>query len=126
MRYEVIIKSDFSAAHRVQLHKAGKESLHGHNWLVEANITSPTLDENGMVIDFIHAREHLKAVLAELDHRNLNESPILSGDNPTAERIARFIYENLEKYITAHGAELRSITVWETRNCAAIYKNPVG
>lgn len=121
MSYEIIIKSDFSAAHKVRLHKGEEESLHGHNWFVEARIGGKKLNNDGMVLDFITARDLLKNVLAELDHHNLNELDVLKGENPTAERIARHIFENFEKIIKTRSAKLLSITVWETPSCAAIY-----
>lgn len=121
MSYEIIIKSEFSAAHKVRLHKGAQESLHGHNWFVEARIGGKKLNNDGIMLDFITARDLLKNVLAELDHHNLNEAEVLNGENPTAERIARYIFENFEKVIKAHSVKLISITVWETPSCAAIY-----
>lgn len=123
MNCDIIIKSEFSAAHKVRFRKGEEESLHGHNWLVEARISGKKLDENGMVFDFISAREMLKTVLLDLDHHNLNESTVLNGENPTAECIARFIFEKFEKILPSKAVKLASITVWETPSCAAIYSN---
>jgi len=121
MSYEIIIKSEFSAAHKVRFHKGEEESLHGHNWMVEARISGKKLNVNGMVLDFMPTRELLKNTLAELDHRNLNELPVLGSENPTTERIARFIFEKIEKVIASKTTKLVSITLWETHSCAVIY-----
>ncbi len=122
MMYEICMRSGFSAAHRLWSYKGKTESLHGHNWAVEARITAEKLDGEGMVMDFVQAKECLDEVLDELDHRNLNDLPLFAEMNPTAEAIAKFIFEALEKRVSAHGAIVTSITLWETPECAAIYR----
>ena len=44
-----------------------------------------TLDDNGIVIDIGRAHEVLKAALAPLNYRNLDDMPDLKGVNTTTE-----------------------------------------
>jgi len=124
MIYELAIRSEFSAAHWLRSYKGIDENIHGHNWAVEALIGADEPDEEGMVMDFVLARECLDEVLNELDHRNLNDLPYFIKINPTAEHVARFIYDSLEKLFSLHGAEVKKITLWETPQCAVVYRKP--
>ena len=121
MTYELSIRSEFSAAHRLRSCKGKRENVHGHNWAVEARIWAGEPDDYGMVMDFVLARECLDKVLDELDHKNINDVLYFTEKNPTAEYIARFIYEKLERLVAPHGAEVHRITLWETPQCAIIY-----
>ncbi len=60
----------FSAAHFLVGGGSGCESLHGHDFRVALEAAGP-LDENQCVLDFLSARNALKSILAELDHRVL-------------------------------------------------------
>ena len=60
----------FSAAHFITFAGNICERLHGHNYRVEVEIFGP-LDENQYVVDFIAARDELKKLTDELDHRVL-------------------------------------------------------
>ncbi|HSR12259.1 MAG TPA: 6-carboxytetrahydropterin synthase, partial [Thermodesulfobacteriota bacterium] len=64
--YEVRIRADFSAAHNLREVGGKCESLHGHNFVVEAAVESETLDACGMVVDFRHFKQRLRAVLENL------------------------------------------------------------
>lgn len=68
----------FSAAHFIALQGATCERLHGHNYLVAAEVHGP-LNENHYVVDFIALRDTLRAILDELDHRVLlpTEHPLI-------------------------------------------------
>jgi len=99
---------EISAEHSLRLPYPSKCSRnHGHNFLLTIYCASDGLDENGMVVDFTEIK---KKILDILDHRNLNaieglgfvgSVPCLFSKavrrNPTAERIAYWIYERIEK-----------------------------
>ena len=121
MIYELSIRSEFSAVHWLRLYKGKRENVHGHNWTIEARIRAGEPDDYGMLMDFVLARECLDKVLDELDHKNINDIPYFSDRNPTTELIARYIYDELERLVAPHGAEVYRITLWETPQCAVIY-----
>ncbi len=89
--YTVIKRMEVSGAHCLTLPYESKcRNLHGHNWIIEVTCCSDTLDENGMVIDFIKIKE----IVGQLDHANVNE--VLGKNiNPTAENIARWIADRI-------------------------------
>jgi len=91
--YEVTVIREFSAAHRVEDYPGNCERLHGHNWKVEVTAASRDLDGLGMVVDFRKLKEAADRSLAPLDHAYLNRVPPFDRINPTAENIARYLFE---------------------------------
>ena len=71
------------------------QQLHGATFVVDASFASTDLDENGIVVDIGLAAERLKAVLADLNYRNLDDEPALTGQNTTTEVLARVIADRL-------------------------------
>lgn len=99
MKYRVIVKSSFSAAHRVLLPSGEWEPLHGHNYKVEVCVIGDNLQKNDMLIDFFDLKKVVENVILNLHNTNLNENPSLSGVIPTAENVARFIFDSIKKNI---------------------------
>jgi 6-pyruvoyl-tetrahydropterin synthase len=77
------------------------QRLHGATYVVEATFRRPELDADGVVLDIGRAGEALRAVLAELDYRNLDDEPSLAGVNSTTEALARLIANRLAERIQA-------------------------
>jgi len=92
------------------------QRLHGATYVVDVELRRPDLDPSGVVVDIGRATDALKAVLARLSYRNLDELPELAGHNTTTEFVARFILERMAE-AAASGAlgpgstELTSIKV---------------
>lgn len=120
--YEIKIKTGFSAAHNLKNYKGKCEHLHGHNWTVEAIFAFERLDGDGLAIDFRDAKNIVSKALESLDHSYLNDSNLLSGENPTSENIARLIYEDVKKRAKA----IKSIAVWENESSCATYTEKQG
>lgn len=93
--YTVSVETTFCAVHRVRLPDGTLEPLHGHDWRVRAFFAKPSLDDAGMVVDFEAARSALDGVTRELHHADLNTQALPAGLNPTAEVVARFVFEAL-------------------------------
>jgi 6-pyruvoyl-tetrahydropterin synthase len=71
------------------------QRLHGATYVVDATFRRAELDRDGVVVDIGRAGEELRAVLAELDYRNLDDEPSLAGLNTTTEALARLIADRL-------------------------------
>jgi 6-pyruvoyl-tetrahydropterin synthase len=71
------------------------QRLHGATYVVDATFRRAELDADGVVVDIGRAGEELRAVLAELDYRNLDDEPSLAGVNTTTEALARLIADRL-------------------------------
>jgi 6-pyruvoyltetrahydropterin/6-carboxytetrahydropterin synthase len=116
--YSIKVESYFSAAHNLRAYKGKCESLHGHNWKVEALVTRSQPDKTGMVLDFGDLKIKLNNILEKLDHKYLNDIPYFKKVNPTSENIARYIYDSLKSQVLS----LESVTVWENNTSSATYE----
>ena len=106
--YEVIIKSRFSAAHQLR-HLGGIcENLHGHNWNVDIHVISEKLNDIGVVIDFEAVENVAKKIIEDqFDHQVLNEIPYFQDVNPSAENIARYLFEEINRALSCSHDERR-------------------
>jgi 6-pyruvoyl-tetrahydropterin synthase len=92
------------------------QALHGATFVVDAAFLAETLDDNGIVVDIGRAHQALKAALAALNYRNLDDVPELKGINTTTEFLARYIFDRLADAARAgalgrQGHELKAIRV---------------
>src|ERR1700729_932971 len=71
------------------------QRLHGATYVVDAAFRRADLDADGIVVDIGRAAEALRAVVAELSYRNLDEEPALAGVNTTTEVLARLVADRL-------------------------------
>lgn len=118
---EISIKSHFCGAHKLNGYKGPCANLHGHNWEVEIYLRGSKPNRLGMLVDFRQAKETLHALLAKLDHKNLNDLPFFQKVNPTSENIARLIFHELSpKFNSAH-CRLQRVRVSETTGTSAVY-----
>lgn len=109
----IIRKEHFNAAHRLHNHlwseevnkevfgKCNNENYHGHNYELEVKIIGEIDNETGFVMDAKILKHLIKEnVLDKYDHRNLNlDVDDFKNLNPTAENIAKVIYEKLRLHI---------------------------
>ena len=103
--FEVRVTADFAAAHFLRDYNGKCENLHGHNYKVYAHVNGTELNEGGMLLDFTKLKEALRAVCKQLDHTNLNDMPFFD-QNPSAERIAMYIYDGIISYLQNEGIDL--------------------
>jgi len=117
--YTVCVEARFSATHRVRLPGGELEPLHGHDWRVRAWFSRPELDDFGMVVDFECARAVLEGIARGWHHRNLNEERLFDDVEPTAERVARVVFEML----VSNGLDgVRRVEITEAPGCVAAYE----
>jgi len=119
--FEVSVREDFSAAHRLKGYPGECENVHGHNWIVEAFIRSDRLNDIGVTIDFREIKNALKKILADLDHNDLNRIPPFDRENPSSENIARYVYGKLSEALNSPGIKVSKINVYETADACASY-----
>jgi 6-pyruvoyl-tetrahydropterin synthase len=94
--FTVTVRDHMLVAHSLRGESFGPaQRLHGATYVVEATFRRAELDSDGVVVDIARAGEQLRAVLAELDYRNLDEDPSLADLNTTAETLARVIADRL-------------------------------
>ncbi len=118
--YELMIKDSFAAAHNLRDYSGKCEHLHGHNYTVELHVRAEQLMPNGLAIDFTDLKKVLKKVMEVLDHKYLNEDvEYFKINNPSAENIAKFVFDELEPSIKP--AKVFRVCVYESENAKACY-----
>jgi 6-pyruvoyl-tetrahydropterin synthase len=105
------------------------QALHGATFVVDAAFIAERLDANGVVVDIGRAHEALKAILAPMNYRNLDDIAEFKGANTTTEFITKHIFDGLAKAARAgdlgrEGRELKAIriTVSESHVARAWYE----
>ena len=124
---------DFCYGHRLLDYEGKCRHLHGHNGLLEVDVEAEALDEQGMVMDFGEVRDVVKGWVDEnLDHRmvlwsrdpvvpfltDMGEPLYLIDENPTAENIAKLIFDQ----VRGQGLALSEVRLWETLSSYASYR----
>ena len=138
--YSVVKRVDFCYGHRLLDYEGVCKHPHGHNAVAEIEIRTAALDQRSMVCDFSDVKHLVKSWIdREIDHkmilreddplveplRRLGEPVFLVESNPTVERIARLIYDQVQ----AAGLPVVRVRVWETSSSSATYEpaaTPVG
>ncbi|HEX3657091.1 MAG TPA: 6-carboxytetrahydropterin synthase [Pirellulales bacterium] len=130
--FRVTREIDFCYGHRLLNYNGKCKYLHGHNGRAVIAIESPELDERGMVLDFSDIKNVVSNWIDQnLDHRMLlhrddpavpalremGEPMYLLDVNPTAENIARLIFE----FTASQGFPIVEARLWETPRCFATY-----
>lgn len=130
--YKVTEIVEFCYGHRLLRYKGKCAHLHGHNGRVEIELASSSLNDQSMVADFSDIGRIVKEWIDQnLDHRMLlhrddpfvavlrkHDEPVFLMDcDPTAEAIARLIFE----YAASQGLKVSEVRVWETPGSIASY-----
>ncbi|NND82095.1 MAG: 6-carboxytetrahydropterin synthase [Gammaproteobacteria bacterium] len=130
--FEIVKSVSFCYGHRLLGYQGPCQHLHGHNARVDIMLASDQLDEQGMVMDFGDIKAPIKAWVDDnLDHTMLlcEDDPLITTleqagekfyvmrDNPTAENIAKLIFE----YALTLKFPVKSVTLWESENSFARY-----
>jgi 6-pyruvoyltetrahydropterin/6-carboxytetrahydropterin synthase len=118
-RMRLDVEFYFAAAHRLPRYEGPCFRLHGHNYKFFVTVEGDVDAGTGMITDFGRLKEIVgEEILARVDHRNLND--VL--DNPTAENIARWIWETL----APHMPGLAEVRLYEIPDSCVTYRGPGG
>ena len=94
--FAVEVRDHFMIAHSFRGDVFGPaQALHGATFVVDAAFFAEALDENGIVVDIGRAHQALKAALAPLNYRNLDDLPEFKGVNSTTEFLTKHIFDRL-------------------------------
>jgi 6-pyruvoyl-tetrahydropterin synthase len=77
------------------------QRLHGATYVVDAEWFAAELDAHGLVVDIGRAQKALRAILSELDYRNLDELPRFTSQNTTTEFLCHAIWSDLRARVLA-------------------------
>jgi 6-pyruvoyltetrahydropterin/6-carboxytetrahydropterin synthase len=100
--------------------------MHGHNWRVRVTVrvAAERLDGHGMGVDFRDLERVTRDVVAEFEHRYLNELPVFTAGAPSAEAIARVVSERVTQRLAGHpsGAAVTQVELWEMPQYKVVYQ----
>ncbi len=130
--FRVTQQIEFCYGHRLLNYSGKCRYLHGHNGRAVISLAGEQLDARGMLVDFSDIKLALRDWIdRELDHKMIlhqddplvpvlrqHEQPLYTVPyNPTAENLARLIFER------AHvlGFPVADVCLWETANSCATY-----
>ena len=131
--YSVTKEIDFCYGHRLLNYEGKCKHLHGHNGRIQVELRSDTLDQREMVFDFADISRVIKTWINEvLDHTLIlcEKDPMIPAlkrgqerflaipNNPTAEAIAKMIYD----YAVSQKFPVHAVTLWETESSFATYR----
>jgi len=128
--FSVTVRDHMMIAHSLRGEVFGPaQRLHGATYVVEATFRRAGLDSDGVVVDIGRANEKLRAVLAELDYRNLDDEASLAGLNTTTETLACLIADRLADLAlagdlgdSARGLDGLVVTLHESPVASASYE----
>jgi 6-pyruvoyltetrahydropterin/6-carboxytetrahydropterin synthase len=130
--FRVTREIEFCYGHRLLNYEGKCRHLHGHTGRAVITLEGRELDARGMLVDFAEIKQKVQHWIDDhLDHNMLlcRDDPLLPllrerGErvyemdcNPTAENIARLIYEHARSV----GLPVVEVSLWETERCAATY-----
>jgi 6-pyruvoyltetrahydropterin/6-carboxytetrahydropterin synthase len=133
--FQVTRELRFCYGHRLLEYDGKCRHLHGHNGRAVITLQAPSLDALGMVMDFSKIKRVVGGWIdSHLDHRmilrkddpalpelrRLNEPVHVVDVNPTAENLAKMIYD----YAVSQGFPVTEVLLWETEEAFATYRGP--
>jgi len=116
--FTISVERHFRASHQLTLPDGSKESVHNHDWVVTASLSSEKLNNMGVVMNFQTLQVMIDKTVAGFDNTALESISYFQQNNPSAENIAKYIYEKLRIKLPK-GVKLRNIRVVEEPGCSA-------
>jgi 6-pyruvoyl-tetrahydropterin synthase len=131
--FSVTVRDHMMIAHSFRGEVFGPaQRLHGATYVVDATFRRAALDADNIVVDIGRATEELRAVLAELSYRNLDEEEAFAGFNTTTEALARVVADRLADRVhagalgeRAAGVDALLVTLHESHVAWASYERPL-
>ncbi len=138
--YHLAKEFKFAMGHRLSKHMGLCKNFHGHNYTVGVGVRSNQLNDNGMVMDFSHLKAVVSGFLDSMDHAfmlNENDAEFINSIKqimpemklirvpfePTAENMAREIYEHIQITLEKMypNVKMEYVTVYETDSSSVTY-----
>jgi 6-pyruvoyltetrahydropterin/6-carboxytetrahydropterin synthase len=131
--FSVTVREHFMIAHSFHGDVFGPaQKLHGATYVVDVEFRRATLDTANLVVDIGRATDALRAELATLNYRNLDDEPAFAGQNTTTEFLAHAIFERIAKRIRdgklgdgARDIDALRVTLHESHVASASYEGPL-
>mgnify|MGYP001092053691 CR=1 FL=1 len=119
--FSLKVEKCFWASHCLRLPEGKKQPRHHHNWTVTVKVSRHQLDGSGLVMDFSVLEKLLEDIICEFDNSSLQEREYFARNNPTAENVAKYVYERIETELPEK-VRLDNVTVTEQPGCWARFE----
>lgn len=131
--YQVSVEEEFAAGHALRGYRGKCENPHGHNYKIRITVEGKALNKIGLLIDFVELKTAMHDTSRKLDHVFMNDVEPFKTDNPSAENIAKFFYEEVSASVQESTRKadndwpkdsrpyVKEVTVWETSTSIATY-----
>ena len=121
--FEVCVEETFAAGHALRNYHGKCENVHGHNFRVQVTLCGAELDSMGLLVDFVQVKKLIGGVVEKLDHRYLNDVAPFDVENPSAENMAKYFYDQLSAGLEQTApVTVGQVQVWETDTTSATYR----
>jgi len=121
--FEIAVEETFPAGHALRGYRGKCENVHGHNYRCQVTLEGEQLDSIGLLVDFVELKRVVHTVLDRMDHQWLNEFPPFDVLNPSAENMAKYIYDEVKGELkTGEGVRIAMVRLWETDTAHATYR----
>lgn len=118
--YQITKTIEFEAAHFLREYNGKCETLHGHRWKVTVGLIFTKTNKIGISFDFTKLKKIMHTYISNrYDHTLLNEIDPFNKINPTAENIAKTIFQTLLPLLPPHKTVW--VEVWESPTSSARY-----
>jgi len=116
--FTISAERHFRASHQLILPDGSIEPVHYHDWVITASLSSERLNNMGVVMNFQELQAMIDKTVAGFDNKALESIGYFQQNNPSAENVAKYIYEKLRIELP-EGVKLRNIRVVEEPGCSA-------
>jgi 6-pyruvoyltetrahydropterin/6-carboxytetrahydropterin synthase len=124
--FEISVEETFAAGHALREYHGKCENVHGHNYRVRVTLAGERLNRIGLLVDFVEVKRILRAAIERLDHQFLNDVAPFDKLNPSAENMALYFYEEMNKGLGEGNHEqpvrVEEVKIWETDTATATYR----
>jgi 6-pyruvoyl-tetrahydropterin synthase len=132
--YAIEVRDHIMIAHSFKGEFFGPaQRLHGATFVVDVAFFRETLTADNVVVDIGRAHEALKAALAPLNYRNLDEIELFAGKQTTTEFLSREIFNSMAEAARSgalgpggEGIGSIRVTLHESHVARAWFEGPVG
>jgi len=116
----ISVERYFRASHQLILPDGSKEPVHKHDWMVIADVSSERLNSMGIVMNFQKLQVMIDKIVTTFNNKALESIGFFQKNNPSAENVAKYIYEKLRNELP-EGVKLQNIRVVEEPGCSATF-----
>lgn len=124
--FEVTVEHTFAAGHALREYKGKCENVHGHNYRIQVTVEGARLNRIGLLVDFVDLKRCVRATCERLDHQFLNDVEPFTTLNPSAENLAKYLYDEVAAMLDLSTSDppvrISQVKVWETDTSIALFR----